>query len=86
LLFAVTNIARHLRSNQSSFEATNRKFRRRFGYIEKQLRERDQTFDTTTLTRWKRFGRKLKKANSKRQTAISYLTVTSFVIAEKLSK
>jgi ATP diphosphatase len=28
---------------------TNRKFRRRFGYIEKKLQERGQAFDATTL-------------------------------------
>jgi tetrapyrrole methylase family protein/MazG family protein len=50
LLFAVTNIARHLKVEpEAALKLTNRKFRRRFGYIEKQLRQRDQTFDATTL-------------------------------------
>jgi len=50
LLFAVTNIARHLKVEpEAALKVTNRKFRRRFHYIEKKLRERGQTFDTTTL-------------------------------------
>jgi MazG family protein len=50
LLFAVTNIARHLKVEpEAALKLTNRKFRRRFGYIEKNLRERGQTFDATTL-------------------------------------
>ncbi len=50
LLFAVTNIARHLTVEpEAALKLTNRKFRRRFGYIEKQLRERGQSFEVTTL-------------------------------------
>jgi MazG family protein len=50
LLFAVTNIARHLKVEpEAALKLTNRKFRRRFGYIERKLREREQTFDHTTL-------------------------------------
>jgi len=50
LLFAVTNIARHLKVEpEAALKLTNRKFRRRFRYIEKKLRERGQTFDATTL-------------------------------------
>jgi MazG family protein len=50
LLFAVTNIARHLKVEpEAALKLTNRKFRRRFGYIEKQLRQRGQTFNATTL-------------------------------------
>jgi uncharacterized protein YabN with tetrapyrrole methylase and pyrophosphatase domain len=50
LLFAVTNIARHLKVEpEAALKLTNRKFRRRFGYIEKNLRERGQAFDDTTL-------------------------------------
>lgn len=50
LLFAVTNIARHLQVEpEAALKLTNRKFRRRFGHIEKKLRERGQTFDATTL-------------------------------------
>jgi len=50
LLFAATNIARHLKVEpEAALKLTNRKFRRRFGYIEATLREREQTFDGTTL-------------------------------------
>ena len=50
LLFAVTNIARHLKVEpEAALKLTNRKFRRRFGYIEGKLREREQTFDVTSL-------------------------------------
>lgn len=50
LLFAVTNIARHLSVEpEAALKLTNRKFRRRFGYIESKLRESGQTFDATTL-------------------------------------
>ncbi len=50
LIFAVTNIARHLKVEpEAALKLTNRKFRRRFGYIEKKLHEREQTFEATTL-------------------------------------
>ena len=50
LLFAVTNIARHLQVEpEAALKLTNRKFRLRFGYIEKKLRERKQAFEATTL-------------------------------------
>jgi MazG family protein len=50
LMFAVTNIARHLKVEpEAALKLTNRKFRRRFGYIEKKLQERGQAFDATTL-------------------------------------
>lgn len=50
LLFAATNIARHLGVEpEAALKLTNRKFRRRFGYIERKLRERGKAFDATTL-------------------------------------
>jgi MazG family protein len=50
LLFAITNIARHLKVEpEAALKLTNRKFRRRFGYIEQKLRDREQPFDATTL-------------------------------------
>ena len=50
LLFAVTNIARHLKVEpEAALKLTNRKFRRRFRYIEETLRERGQEFEATTL-------------------------------------
>ena len=62
LLFAVTNIARHLNVEpEAALKLTNRKFRRRFGYIEKQLRERGQTFDATTLDEMEALWQEAKK-------------------------
>jgi MazG family protein len=50
LLFAATNIARHLHVEpEAALKLTNRKFRHRFGYIEETLRGREQAFDSITL-------------------------------------
>jgi MazG family protein len=50
LLFAVTNIARHLQVEpEAALKLTNRKFRKRFGHIETELRARGQSFESTTL-------------------------------------
>ena len=50
VLFAVTNIARHLQVEpEAALKLTNRKFRRRFRHIEESLRARGQTFSATTL-------------------------------------
>ncbi len=50
LLFVVTNIARQLKVEpEAALKLSNRKFRRRFHYIEMKLRERKRKFDETTL-------------------------------------
>lgn len=50
LLFAATNIARHLKVEpEAALKLTNRKFRKRFGFIERKLQEHGQTFDAITL-------------------------------------
>jgi MazG family protein len=50
LLFAVTNIARHMQVEpEAALKLTNRKFRRRFGYIEAKLSERGQALDQVGL-------------------------------------
>jgi MazG family protein len=50
LLFAATNIARHLQVDpEAALKLTNRKFRRRFGHIETRLEERGRTFDATSI-------------------------------------
>jgi MazG family protein len=50
LLFAITNIARHLQVEpEAALKLTNRKFRRRFRYIEEKLHQREQPFDATSL-------------------------------------
>ncbi len=50
LLFAVTNIARHLKVEpEAALKLTNRKFRRRFRFIEESLKAQGQSFDSSTL-------------------------------------
>jgi MazG family protein len=50
VLFAVTNIARHLKVEpEAALKVTNRKFRKRFRYIEKALSEQGRTLDSATL-------------------------------------
>ena len=50
LLFAVTNIARHLRVEpESALKLTSRKFRRRFRHIERGLRARGRELGSATL-------------------------------------
>ena len=50
LLFAVTNIARHLHVEpEVALKLTNRKFRQRFSHIEDSLQERDQSFASATI-------------------------------------
>ncbi len=62
LLFAVTNIARHMKVEpEAALKLTNRKFRRRFGYIETKLRERGQTFDQVSLDEMEALWQEAKK-------------------------
>ena len=50
VIFAVTNIARHLQIEpEAALKLTNRKFRKRFRYIEQNLKERGRMFDAATL-------------------------------------
>ena len=50
LLFVITNIARRLNVEpEAALKLANRKFRRRFGSIEKELAARNQTFAATAL-------------------------------------
>jgi MazG family protein len=50
LLFAVTNIARHLDAEpEAALKLTNRKFRRRFRHIERGLRERGRELGAASL-------------------------------------
>lgn len=62
LVFAITNIARHLKVEpEAALKLTNRKFRHRFGYIEKKLRDREQAFETTTLDEMEKLWQEAKK-------------------------
>ena len=50
VLFAVTNIARHLHVEpEAALKLTNRKFRKRFGYIEERLEQQGRSFDSADL-------------------------------------
>lgn len=63
LLFAATNIARHMQVEpESALKLTNRKFRRRFGYIEQKLHENRRTFEGATLDELEELWQKAKKA------------------------
>ncbi|MBA2732299.1 MAG: nucleoside triphosphate pyrophosphohydrolase [Acidobacteria bacterium] len=62
LLFAVTNIARHLQVEpESALKSTNRKFRRRFRHIEVGLRKRGRTPDAATLEEMEELWQEAKK-------------------------
>lgn len=50
LLFAITNLARHLQIDpQAALNSCNTKFKRRFHYIETQLSQQGKTFQNTDL-------------------------------------
>jgi tetrapyrrole methylase family protein / MazG family protein len=50
LLFVITNIARHLKVEpEAALKLANRKFRKRFGYIEQRLHDLNKTFEHVTL-------------------------------------
>jgi MazG family protein len=50
LFFVLVNIARHLQLDaESALKRTNRKFRRRFGWLEQRLREQGSKFEDASL-------------------------------------
>jgi MazG family protein len=50
LLFVVVNLARHLDADaETALKLTNRKFRRRFSFIEKKLKEQSKDLNRATL-------------------------------------
>ncbi|MCA1630888.1 MAG: nucleoside triphosphate pyrophosphohydrolase [Acidobacteria bacterium] len=62
LLFAVTNIARHLGVEpEAALKLTNRKFRRRFRHIERGLRARGGGLDGATLEEMEELWQEAKK-------------------------
>lgn len=68
LLFAVTNIARHLSVEpEAALKLTNRKFRRRFGYIESKLRGRGQNLDAATLEEMESLWQEAKSEEERKQ-------------------
>jgi MazG family protein len=62
LLFAATNIARHLHVEpEAALKLTNRKFRQRFEYIENALHSRGQAFDQTSIDELEELWQEAKK-------------------------
>jgi MazG family protein len=65
VLFAVTNIARHLQIEpEAALKVTNRKFRQRFHYIEQKLKERGRTLDAATLDEMEALWQEAKRAGA----------------------
>jgi len=65
LLFAATNIARHMQVEpEAALKLTNRKFRRRFEYIENALHERGQAFDATSIDELEELWQKAKTVST----------------------
>ena len=63
LLFVVTNIARRLNVEpEAALKLSNRKFRKRFSYIEDCLRERGQSFEAATLNELEDLWRQAKES------------------------
>ena len=62
VLFAVVNIARHLQVEpEAALKVTNRKFRRRFHFIERGLRARASSLDAATLDEMEALWQEAKK-------------------------
>ncbi len=67
LLFVITNIARRLNVEpEAALKLSNRKFRRRFLFIEKALQERGQPFPETTLEQLEALWQEAKQRENKR--------------------
>ena len=62
LLFVVTNIARRLNVEpEAALKLSNRKFRKRFSFLEERLRAQNRKFDETTLDRMEELWQEAKK-------------------------
>jgi MazG family protein len=62
LLFVITNIARRLNVEpEAALKLSNRKFRKRFAYIEKALRDQTRQFEGTTLEELESLWQEAKK-------------------------
>ncbi len=68
LLFVITNIARRLNVEpEAALKLSNRKFRRRFAYIEARLREQDRKFEQTSLEELEKLWQEVKTRELKPQ-------------------
>lgn len=64
LLFAVTNIARHLQVEpESALKSANRKFRRRFHHIENSLRAAEKAIESTPLEEMEKLWQEAKASD-----------------------
>jgi MazG family protein len=65
LLFVITNIARRLNVEpEAALKLSNRKFRKRFGFIEQSLREQDRKFEDTTIEDLEELWQEAKRAEN----------------------
>jgi MazG family protein len=63
LLFVITNIARRLNVEpEAALKLSNRKFRRRFNFIENELRAQKRGFDDVSITDLEEFWQKAKRS------------------------
>jgi len=63
LLFMAVNIARYLKVNpELALKRTNKKFRERFGYIERELRSRGRTLEESSLEEMEELWQRAKSA------------------------
>jgi ATP diphosphatase len=65
VLFAVTNIARHLQVEpEAALKSTNRKFRRRFRYIENALESEGRSMDSASIEEMESLWQQAKKVKA----------------------
>ncbi len=68
VLFAVANIARHLKEEpEAALKVTNKKFRRRFHYIEQALKAQGKSFDDVTLAEMEELWQQAKQTARTKQ-------------------
>jgi nucleoside triphosphate diphosphatase len=61
LLFVLVNIARYLNVDpESALRSTNRKFRRRFGHVEEQLKAAGKTFEESNIDEMEKYWQEAK--------------------------
>ena len=78
LLFVITNIARHLKVEpEAALKLTNRKFRRRFAYIEERLRKAGQAFGDVTLEQLEALWQEAKRVRQVAMPAPGRVTAAS---------
>jgi len=67
LFFVLVNLARYLSvDSESALHRTNRKFRRRFGWLEQQLRQQGRTLEEATLDEMESLWQQAKKLEAEK--------------------